>query len=407
MKKKLRVAVFNTQPPHLYFGGVERRIVETAKRLLNKVDTRVYSGTKVGFRKISSVNGTIFVPCFSTDILFPLDNWFFNNTISGMSSEIEADVYEAHTVSGYGFLKAAKKRGIVKPFIETIHGVLADEYIQSSKSVFPTPRTKLSRFFMRYLSKIEKESARDANIIVTVSKYSSKKIVQLYNVDEKKIRIVPNGVDLQHFKPVEDREKAKHEIGAENKQNVLFVGRLVPRKGLHFLVEAAKYVVKERKETTFVVVGDGPLKNNLISYSKKQGVLNNFVFLGDVHEAMLPRLYNCADVFALPSIQEGQGIALLEAQATAKPVVAFNVSGINEIVLDKETGLLVKPDSYELASAILNLLSSRSLREKMGRCGRNFVSENFSWDICAQRMLQVYWEASQHAKSKSSAQMIG
>jgi len=405
--KKLSVAVFNTQPPHLYFGGVERRIVETAKRLLNKVDTRVYSGRKAGFDKISLVDGTILIPCFSTDVVFPLDNWFFNKTLSRMSSAIKADVYEAHTVSGYGFLKAIRKRRIIEPFIQTIHGVLAEEYIQSSKSIFPTPRTKLSHFFMRYLSKIEKESAKDATLIVTVSKYSSKKIVQLYGVDEKKIRIVPNGVDLRKFKVVEGCEKVKHRIEANNKQCVLFVGRLVPRKGLHFLIEAARYVVNERKETMFVVVGDGPLKNHLISYSKKQGVSDNFVFLGDIHEVMLPRLYNCADVFALPSIQEGQGIALLEAQATSKPVVAFNVSGINEIVLDKETGLLVKPDSYELANAILNLLSNKSLREKMGRCGRKFVSKNFSWDICAQRMLQVYCEASQHAKSTSSAQMIG
>ena len=404
--KKLSLAVLNTQPPHLYFGGVERRIVETAKRLLNKVDTRVYSGTKAGFKKFSSVNGTILIPCFSTDMFFPLDNWFFNRTISRISDAIKADVYEAHTVSGYGFLKAVRKRNIVKPFIQTIHGVLADEYIQSSKSVFPTPRTKLSHFFMRYLSKIEKESAKDATMIVTVSKYSSKRIVQLYDVDEKKIRIVPNGVDLENFKPVEGCEKVKHKIEANNKQCVLFVGRLVPRKGLHFLIEAAKHVVKESKETMFVVVGDGPLKNHLISYSRKQSVSDNFVFLGDVHEVMLPRLYNCADVFALPSIQEGQGIALLEAQATAKPVVAFNVGGINEIVLDKKTGLLVKPNSYELANAILNLLSNRSLREKMGRCGRIFVSENFSWDICAQMMLQVYCEASQHARSTSSVQMI-
>ena len=407
MKKKLTVGVFNTQPPHLFFGGVERRIAETAKRLLNKVDMRVYCGTKAGFNKTTLVNGTILIPCFSTDVLFPLDNWFFNKTLSGMADAIKADVYEAHTVSGYGFLKAVRKRSIIKPFIQTIHGVLADEYIQSSKSVFPTPRTKLSHFLMRYLSTIEKESAKDATLIVTVSRYSSKKIVQLYNVDEKKIRIVPNGVDLQKFKAVEGCEKVKHRIEANNKQCVLFVGRLVPRKGVHFLIEAARHVVKESKETIFVVVGDGPLKNHLISYSKKQGVSDNFVFLGDVHDDKLPTLYSCADLFVLPSIQEGQGIALLEAQATAKPVVAFNVSGINEIVLDKETGLLVKPDSYELSNAILNLLSNRSLREKMGRCGRKFVSENFSWDICAQKMFQIYCEASQHAKSASSAQMIG
>ena len=126
---------------------------------------------------------------------------------------------------------------------------------------------------------------------------------------------------------------------------------------------------------------------------KKINLSGNFVFLGDVKEDVLPALYNCADIFALPSIQEGQGIALLEAQATAKPVVAFNVGGVHEAMLDKETGLLVKPDSHELADAILKLLSSRSLREKMGSKGREFVSSSFSWDVCAQRMLQVYREA--------------
>jgi glycosyltransferase involved in cell wall biosynthesis len=396
MNQKLKVAVFNTQPPHLYFGGVERRIVETAKRLVNEVDTTVYSGTKRGFNKTTVIDGITFVPCFSTDKLYPLDNWVFNRSLSGMVDTIEADIYEAHTVSGYGFLKVLKKRKISKPLILIIHGVLADEYIQSSKSVSPSLRMKLSNVFMRHLARIEKETAREATLIVTVSRYSAQKIVQLYSVDETKIRIVPNGVDPQRFKPTEDCENVKDLIGGNSEHVILFVGNLIPRKGLHFLIEAAKHVVKENKETKFVVVGDGPLKNHLILYSKEQGVSDKFVFLGDVPEEMLHRLYNCADVFASPSIQEGQGISLLEAQATAKPVVAFNVSAINEVVKNKETGLLVKPDSYELANAILSLLSDNSLREKMGRSGREFVSKNFSWEICAQKMLQIYSEASEH-----------
>jgi len=395
MKKKLKVAVFNTQPPHLYFGGVERRIVEMAKRLVNEVDTKVYSGTKKGFSKITAVDGTTFVPCFSTDVLYPLDNWVFNRTISKMIDAIKADIYEAHTVSGYKFLKTLKKRKISKPFIQTVHGVLADEYIQSSKSVSPSLRMKLSNVFMWHLARIEKEAAREATLIVTVSRYSAQKLVQLYDVDSKKIRVVPNGVDPQKFKPAEDCEHVKDMIGGNNEHVILFVGNLIPRKGLHFLIEAAKHVIKESKDTKFVVVGEGPLQNNLISYSKELGVSDKFVFLGDVPEAMLHRLYNCADVFALPSIQEGQGITLLEAQATAKPVVAFNVSAISEVVKNNETGLLVKPDSYELANAILHLLSDTSLREKMGRSGREFVSKNFSWDICAQNMLQVYSEVSE------------
>jgi glycosyltransferase involved in cell wall biosynthesis len=400
--ERLNVAVFNTQPPHLYFGGVERRIIEVARRLSNKADTKVYCGTKKGFNKVSFINRTVLIPCFSTDVFFPFDNWFFNKTISGMFGTIKADVYEAHTVSGYGFLKAIKKRSIMKSFIQTIHGVLADEYVQSSQIASPALRTKLSNYFMWQLSKIEEGSAKSATLIVTVSKYSSKKIVQFYNIDKTKIRIVPNGVDPQKFRPIEGLEKVKHRIGIDGKQCVLFVGRLIPRKGLHFLMDAAKQVIKENKETMFVIVGDGPLKNHLTSFLKKERFSDNFVFLGDVSDDILPALYNCADVFTLPSIQEGQGIALLEAQATAKPVVAFNVGGISEFVLDKQTGLLVKPDSIELANAIINLMSNSSLREKMGHLGREFVCNNFSWDICAQKMLQVYNEALAQAKPTQS-----
>jgi glycosyltransferase involved in cell wall biosynthesis len=391
--KKLSLAVFNTQPPHLYFGGVERRIVEMAKSLRNEVDTTVYSGTKAGFRKPASVNGVSVVPCFSTDALFPADNWFFNRTIAGAVDAIKADVYEAHAVSGYGFLKALRERGIKKPFIQTVHGVLADEYMQSLQLGSPTLRAKLANFAMWQLAKLEGEAAKNATLTVTISEYSRKKITQFYGVDRTKIRIVPNGVDTQRFKPSKSCEKIKPQIGIDSKLCVLFVGRLIPRKGLLYLVEAAKQIVKEFSQTTFLIVGDGPLKNHLISYLEKMRLLGNFVFVGDVSESALPALYNCADVFVLPSIQEGQGIALLEAQATAKPIVAFDVGGVREAVLDKETGLIMKPDSRALADAIMKLLASWSLREKMGIKGREFVVDNFSWDVCAHKMLQVYREA--------------
>ena len=391
--KKLNLAVLNTQPPHLYFGGVERRIVEMAKCLRNHINTTVYSGTKAGFRKPTSINGLRITPCFSTDALFPVDNWFFNRTISEAVNAIKADVYEAHAVSGYGFLRALRKGGVMKPFIQTVHGVLADEYVQAIQRGSTTLRAKLANLIMWQLSKLEEESAKNATLTLTISKYSSEKIVQFYGVDKEKIRIVPNGVDTQVFKPSEGCMTIKRQIGIDSKLCVLFVGRLIPRKGLTFLVEAAEHIVKEYNQTMFLIVGDGPLKQHLISHIENMNLSSNFLFLGDVSESMLPALYNCADVFVLPSIQEGQGIALLEAQATAKPVVAFDVGGVREAVLDKETGLLMKPDSNKLADTIMTLLASWSLREKMGSKGRKFILDNFSWDICAQKLFQVYQEA--------------
>jgi glycogen(starch) synthase len=378
----------------LYFGGVERRIIETTKRLQTQADITVYSGTKAGFKKPMDINGVTFVPCYSTDKLFPLDNWFFNRSLSKKARAIDADVYEAHAVSGYGLLKALNKQGIKRPFVHTIHGVLADEYEQARENGYQSFRSRIANYFMHRLAKLEGETAKNAKLIVTISKYSLEKIENHYGVDAAKVRIVPNGVDPEKFKPLEDQEAIKRQFGLGNEPCVLFVGSLIPRKGLPFLVEAAKKVVKKYSGTKFVIVGEGPLKNRLLSNLETANLSGNFKFLGNLKEDMLTALYNCADVFALPSIQEGQGIVLLEAQASAKPVVAFDVGGVNEAVRNGETGLLVKRgSSEELADALLKLLSDKALREKMGANGRRFVTENFTWDICAQKMLNVYREA--------------
>jgi glycogen(starch) synthase len=393
---KFRLAVFNTQPPRLYFGGVERRIIETAKRLRDQADITVYSGTKAGFKKPEVIDGVSFVPCYSTDRIFPLDNWFFNRSIAKKAVAIDADIYEAHAVSGYGLLNALNKQGIKRPFVHTIHGVLADEYEQARENGYQSFRSRIANYFMHRLAKLEGETAKNAKLIVTISKYSLEKIQNHYGVDAAKVRIVPNGVDPEKFKPVAetDREGGRKRLGLGSEPCVLFVGSLIPRKGLPFLVEAAKKIVKEHSETKFVIVGEGPLKSQLLSNLETANLSGNFTFLGNVKEDMLPAVYNSADVFALPSIQEGQGIALLEAQASARPVVAFDVGGVNEAVRNGETGLLVKRgSSEELADALLKLLSDKVLREKMGANGRRFVAENFTWDICAQKMLNVYREA--------------
>lgn len=393
--KKLRLAVFNTQPP-LFLGGVERRILETSIRLQSEVNITMYSGTKAGLRKTTRLNGLTVVPCFSTDSVFPLDNWTFNQTLARNADAIKADVYEAHTASGYGLLKAFRKHGVNMPFVQTVHGVLADEYAQAVLHGGMSFRARLANFFMGELAKREGEAARNATLVATIGKYSRRKILQFYKVDSAKIRIVPNGVDIQRFQPTGNCQKVRQRIRAGDKQIVLFVGRLIPRKGLGYLVEAAKRIVKERRETLFVIVGNGPLRNRLFSDVENASLAGKFVFLGDVSDEELPKIYRCCDVFALPSIQEGQGIVLLEAQASGKPVVAFNVSGVTEALRVGETGLLVKSaDSGEFAEALLRLLSDKSLREKMGVAGREFVSRELSWDICARRMFSVYREAIQ------------
>jgi len=163
---------------------------------------------------------------------------------------------------------------------------------------------------------------------------------------------------------------------------------------LIFLVEAAKKIVKEHAETKFLIVGEGPSKSQMLRAVEAAKVSKNFKFLGNLKEDVLTTVYSCSDVFVLPSTQEGQGIVLLEAQASGKPVIAFDVGGVNEAMRNGETGLLVKPrDTDEFATAIAKLISDKGLREEMGSNARKFVSESFTWEICAQKMLQIYDEA--------------
>jgi phosphatidylinositol alpha-1,6-mannosyltransferase len=175
---------------------------------------------------------------------------------------------------------------------------------------------------------------------------------------------------------------------------VLFVGSLIPRKGVMFLAEIAKQVVKTAPKTQFVIVGEGPLKGPLINRLMTYKLVDNFVFKKGLTDEELSSLYSVSDVFVLPSLQEGQGIVLLEASASEKPVVAFNIGGVNEAVLADKTGLLVNQGNCdEFVEALLKLLGDAVLRQRMGLAGRRFVSENFTWDICAQKMLNVYREA--------------
>ena len=209
---EFHLAVFNTQPPHLYVGGVERRIIETTKRLQKNAEITVYSGSKAGFKENAKIDGVNFVPYYSTDRIFPLDNWVFNKSIAKKATTFDADVFEAHAVSGYGLAQALKKRGIKKPFIHTIHGVLADEYEQAKQNGYDSLRTRFANYFMQGLAKHEAQTAQNATLIVTISKYSLGKIKQHYGINEKKVRIVPNGVDTEKFKPAQDKAATKNTV---------------------------------------------------------------------------------------------------------------------------------------------------------------------------------------------------
>jgi phosphatidylinositol alpha-1,6-mannosyltransferase len=125
-------------------------------------------------------------------------------------------------------------------------------------------------------------------------------------VDASKIRIVPNGVDPERFTPEGGCTKFQQNLNASDRSVVLFVGRLIPRKGLNYLIAAAQQVVKLHPQVLFVVAGDGPLRLSLTAEVERLGLSGNFRFLGDVPDLDLPALYRCADVLLFLPFRKGR-----------------------------------------------------------------------------------------------------
>jgi phosphatidylinositol alpha-mannosyltransferase len=198
--------------------------------------------------------------------------------------------------------------------------------------------------------------------------------------------IIPNGIDYDRFaQPGPPLEKYR-----EGGPNVLFVGRLEPRKGLKYLLGAMTRVWDHFPTARLIVVGSGPL---LDDYRKlvEANRLQNVEFTGFVSGDELPLYYRSCDVFCAPSTgQESFGIVLLEAMAAGKPLVASDIPGYRFVVNHGVEGLLVPPkDEQGLALSLVRLLSDGELRAKMGAAGRS-RAQQFSWDKIATRVLAFY-----------------
>ncbi|MGZ6273158.1 MAG: glycosyltransferase [Candidatus Limnocylindrales bacterium] len=198
--------------------------------------------------------------------------------------------------------------------------------------------------------------------------------------------VVPFGIDTSLFHPA-DREAKR--ASAQRPLQIGFVKWLEPKYGVQDLVEALGLLADLPFEAT--LVGDGPLRESLEARIGELGLTERVHFLGRRPHSEIPDLLRGFDLLAMPSREEAWGVAAAEASATAIPVVATNVGGIPEIVVDGETGLLVPPkDPVALAAAIRRLAGDRELRHRMGRAGRERVASLFAWSHCVDLMEGVY-----------------
>jgi glycosyltransferase involved in cell wall biosynthesis len=220
---------------------------------------------------------------------------------------------------------------------------------------------------------------------VAPSRFTAEQFIKLFKISKEKIRVIPEGVDLEKFNRSVDTSDINEKLGNERK--ILFVGNLNPNKGVHFLIKSFALVKSRINDVKLVIVGDGHLKHYLINLTKRLNLEKDVIFAGFVNDEDLPKYYASCDIFASASVLEGFGLIFLEAMALGKPIVAFNLASIPEVV--ENAGILVNEINHEkFANAIIELLSDEKLyQEKSENALKR--AKLFSWEKIAEQFIKI------------------
>lgn len=244
--------------------------------------------------------------------------------------------------------------------------------IAGIKHIIHTPH---GHIFYGYYGKIisylfilfERWAATFSERIITLTDAGKQEHIRYHIAPEGKFVTIHSGIELDYLYSYQGKKSIREEFGIdENDKLVGTIARLVPIKGHEFLIKAAPLVTQHHPKTTFLIVGDGPLREKLQKLSEKLRIADRIIFCGMRDD--IPSLLKGMDLFVLPSLNEGMGRVLVEAMAFGKLIVAAKVGGIPEVIEDGITGLLVppaKPDA--LAEAICHIISNPEMAAKLAK----------------------------------------
>ncbi|KKG84025.1 glycosyl transferase [Methanosarcina mazei] len=310
---------------------------------------------------------------------YPLTGMSYSYFVSGYAMKNinpKPELIHAHFSypDGYGMMKLAKKWKVplVISALGTIERKVAYEGSYTSKKII--------------------EAMNFADRILSVSEDLKTHIVNL-GIDENKVDVVPNGVDTEIFRPA-GKEYARNVLNLpQEKKIVLFIGALRKIKGVDYLIEAAKSFVN--KNTDLYMVGrDDGLRKSLEKRAEELKISGFIKFTGPVTHEEIPLWISAADMLVLPSLSEGRPNVVLEALSCEVPVVATDVGGIPELMVEGETGYLVpSKNPVQLSEKINKLLENESRREKMGKFGRkSIIQRGLTWESHAKKTVDIYSE---------------
>ena len=394
-------ALFYTRefPPYVYGGaGVHVEYLATELAKLMEMEVRSF-----GDQDEKSGNLTVKG--------FPFENPVFDHTndklkavlktlstcIQMNADDVDADIVHCHT----WYVQFA---GIITKLCYGIPLVITTHSLEPLR---PWKREQLGRGYDAS-SWVEKTAIEMADAIIAVSNETKEDVLKYFDVDEKKINVIYNGINLQEY--VVSKETSTLEEYSIDKQKpyVLFVGRITKQKGIIHLVNAIKYIDPDTQIVLCAGAPDTPeiAKEMEDSVNDVKKTRDNVIWIAkmlDKEEVI--QLYSHADVFCCPSIYEPFGIINIEAMACETAVVASAVGGIKEVVVDGETGILVPleqqdiapfepidPDKFakDLANGVNRIISDKELMKTMAKNGRKRVEDTFDWIAIAKQVEGLY-----------------
>jgi len=289
-------------------------------------------------------------------------------------------IVHTHTAKAGMLGRVAAKLARVPIIVHTFHGHVFHGYFGRRKTLF----------FLW----IEQILGKLTDAVITVSPKQREEILSYRIGRPDKVRAISLGLELQKFVNCRDqRGKLRQELNIDSDIPLIgIVARLVPIKGHRYFLEAAKLIIEKHPNAQFVVVGDGKLRNDLERYTDTLEIRSHVHFLGWRRD--LPEIYADLDIVVLSSLNEGSPVALIEAMAASKPVVAPQVGGVIDLVLHEKTGILVPPKgSYALAQGILRVIALPVHdRIVMGETGRARVYPKYNITTLVKNIETLYEE---------------
>ncbi len=306
----------------------------------------------------------------------------YGGHVERIARRVRPDIIHAHFayLEGWAAYLAKAAGGLEAPLVVTLHGY--DILVEPSVGYGV-------RLHKRYSLLVERVLRR-ADAVIAASRAVYREAVKVRGRAEG-VHLIPNGVDTERFNPGLDGTPIRKLHGIEGKQVVFTLRHLRPIYGISWLLLAAKLVLSERKNTIFIIGGEGPLRERYESLKRRIGISDGVIFTGRIPKELAPLYYAASDIVVMPSLQEAWGLVATEAMACGKPVVATNVGGLPDQVVDGFNGFLVPPgDPKALADRILYLLDNPSEARRMGLNGRRLAVERFSIEKRVDGILELY-----------------